>query len=219
MSQKTVVVLGATGLVGSELCRQLEEDEACERIIALTRRPVQHAGAKLRNHVVDFETPEEWRELVRGDALVSCMGTTLRRAGSQSAQRRVDFDYQLKTAEMARENDVRSMVLVSSTGARSDSRLFYSRMKGELDERMETLGFPSLTILRPGPLAGERQEKRPGERVLLATLRSVPSGLLPSSARPIQGQLVAKAAILALSSELPGTQIWEARDLFRRTSV
>jgi uncharacterized protein YbjT (DUF2867 family) len=208
------IVIGATGLVGAELVRRLLADERFGSVVALVRRPSGVAHDKLREHLVDFGAPASFAALVRGDVLFSALGTTLRAAGSQEAQRRVDHGYQLAVAEAARRNGVGTLVLVSSSGASPRSRIFYLRMKGELERDVEALGFPWTRILRPGMLDGERREPRAGERIGLALLRPL-APVLPASARPIHAATVARAAVAAALDPSPGTVRHEPGALFR----
>jgi uncharacterized protein YbjT (DUF2867 family) len=208
------VVIGATGLVGSELLRLLLADGRFASVVVLGRRSTGLAHPKLTEHVVDFEAPGAWRDLVRGDVLFSALGTTIRAAGSAAAQYRVDHGYQYLTAQAARRNGVPTYVLVSSSGASPRARIFYSRMKGELERDVETLRFPRTRILRPGLLDGERREHRAGERWALRVLRPL-APVLPASARPIPVATVARAAIAAALDPAPGTFQYEARELFR----
>jgi uncharacterized protein YbjT (DUF2867 family) len=211
---RNAVVVGATGMVGAELVRQLLADERFASVAVLARRPTGVSHAKLREHLVDFEAPASFSELVRGDVLFSALGTTIRAAGGQQAQYRVDHGYQLRVAEAARRNGVPSFVLVSAAGASPRSAIFYSRMKGELERDVEALGFPRLRILRPGMLDGERREHRATEQWALRLLRPL-SPLLPASAKPIHARIVARAAIEAAIDGKPGTVRHEAADLFR----
>jgi uncharacterized protein YbjT (DUF2867 family) len=146
--------------------------------------------------------------------LFSALGTTIRAAGGEEAQRRVDHGYQLADARAARRNGVAAYVLVSSAGASPRSRLFYSRMKGELERDVEALGFERTRLLRPGPLDGDRPERRTGERIALAVLRPL-SPVLPAPLRPIRASVVARAALAAALDPTPGVLRHEAADLFR----
>jgi uncharacterized protein YbjT (DUF2867 family) len=211
---RSALLVGATGLVGSALLRLLLADERIAAVVVLGRRASGVAHGKLREHVVDFEAPAAWADRARGDVLFSALGTTLRAAGGQAAQYRVDHGYQHRVAEAARRNGMSTCVLVSSAGASPRSRVFYSRMKGELERDVEALGFERLRILRPGILDGERREQRAGERWALRVLRPL-APLLPASARPIHAAIVARAAVAAASDEAPGTVRYEAADLFR----
>lgn len=213
--RRSAVIVGATGLVGGEILRQLLLDERFRAVVTLGRRAtgvVDHP--RLREHVIDFDAPAAWSDLVRGDVLFSALGTTLKVAGSQAAQYLVDHTYQHRAAEAARRNGVEAYVLVSSAGASPGARLFYSRMKGELERDVEALRFPRARLLRPGPLDGARREDRPGERLMLRVLRPL-APLLPAAARPIPAAVVARAAIRAALDPAPGTVRYEAGELFR----
>jgi uncharacterized protein YbjT (DUF2867 family) len=146
--------------------------------------------------------------------LFSALGTTIRAAGTRAAQRRVDHGYQLRTAEAARSNGVPVYVLVSSSGASPRSRIFYSRMKGELERDVEALGFPRTRILRPGLLDGDRQEPRLAEQWGLRILRPL-APVLPPVARPIHAEAVARAAVEAAFDPAPGVVRYEGRELLR----
>jgi len=212
MSQ--AIVIGATGLVGSELLRQLLHDDRFASVVVLGRRSTGVTHRKLREHVIDFDAPASWSDLVKGDVLFSALGTTLRAAGSPAAQYQVDHTYQYRVAEVARRNGVETYVLVSSSGASPRSLIFYSRMKGELERDAEGLRFARTRILRPGMLDGERREFRAGEQRALRILRPL-APVLPSSLRPIPAAVVARAAIEAALDPAAGTSRYEARELFR----
>lgn len=225
-TRRTAVVVGATGLVGQALIEQLLEDTSYERIVTLGRRSerpippgaVSHLGDKVSHHRIDFETPEAWAPLVQGDVLFSMLGTTLKAAGSQEAQFRVDHDYQLFAARAARENGVSTYVLVSAAGASERSRMFYSHMKGQLEREVLGLRIPKTTILRPGILDGNRKESRPGERAALAVLRHLPKLPALAKARAVHVSVVARACRVAAVENPDGVHLWEARDIFDRGS-
>jgi uncharacterized protein YbjT (DUF2867 family) len=216
------VLIGATGLVGTQLLGQLLEGGRFASVVVLGRRSVGRAHPKLREHVIDFDAPSTWAQHVVGDVLFSALGTTLEAAGSQAAQYKVDHTYQYETAAAAARNGVPTLVLVSSANASPTSRIFYSRMKGELERDVSALGFRRVHLLRPGPLAGDRKEKRRGEEWGLRVLGPL-SPLLPAPLRPIPAATVARAAVrVALDETLdealdhaPGVQRHEAADLFR----
>lgn len=127
------LVIGATGAVGKDLVEQLLKDDSFERVDVFVRREMPLLSSKLVSHVVDFDHPEGWTGLLTGDVLFSCLGTTIKAAGSQDAQWKVDYTYQYDTAKAARANGVQQYILVSSVGADAHSKIFYSRMKGQLD--------------------------------------------------------------------------------------
>lgn len=156
------LVIGATGATGKDLVKQLLNDPDYEEVNVFVRKPLETENPKLKNHLVDFEKPKEWRHLVQGDVAFSCLGTTLKNAGSKEAQRKVDYDYQYNFAKTAKENGVEDYILVSSYGASPKSKIFYSKMKGDLEESVKNLHFNKITIFQPGML--ERKDtERTGE--------------------------------------------------------
>lgn len=211
---KSAVVIGASGLVGRELVSALLGDPQVERVITLVRRASGHAHHKLEEHVVDFDRPESWAGLVRGGAVFSALGTTLKVAGSKEAQYRVDHDYQLWAARAARDNGTDVYVLVSAAGSSADSSFFYPRMKGQLENAVQALEFPRTRILRPGFLDGDRAEVRPGERFALPIVRLLPRWKALAGVRPIHVMEVARAGLRAARDPSPGVQILEPARLF-----
>lgn len=156
------LVIGATGATGKDLVKQLLNDPDYEEVNVFVRKPLETENPKLKNHLVDFEKPGEWKDLVQGDVAFSCLGTTLKNAGSKEAQRKVDYDYQYNFAKTAKENGVEDYILVSSYGASPTSKIFYSKMKGDLEESVKSLHFNKITIFQPGML--ERKDtERTGE--------------------------------------------------------
>ena len=137
------VVIGATGAVGRDLLAILLRDKRYEEVRTFTRREVraEDPAHKLHSYVVDFEKPEGWQDLVKGDVIFSALGTSRKQAGSTAAQRHVDYDYQMMFARFAKKYGIAHMVLVSSVGADPSSRFFYMRLKGEVERDMEALIF------------------------------------------------------------------------------
>ncbi|WP_332021421.1 NAD(P)H-binding protein, partial [Kaistella sp.] len=156
------LVIGATGATGKDLVSQLLTDKGYDEVNVFVRRPLAVENPKLKTHIVNFDKPEEWKDLVKGDVAFSCLGTTLKAAGSKEAQRKVDYEYQYNFAKAAKENEVEDYILVSSYGANPKSKLFYSRMKGELEQSIKDLHFNKLTIFQPGMLE-RRDSERTGE--------------------------------------------------------
>ncbi|QNS42046.1 NAD(P)H-binding protein [Chryseobacterium manosquense] len=156
------LVIGATGATGKDLVYKLLNDKDYDEVNIFVRKPMNIQHPKLKTHVVDFDKPEEWKDLVKGDVAFSCLGTTLKAAGSKEAQRKVDYNYQYNFAKMAKENNVEDFILVSSYGASPKSKIFYSRMKGELEESIKALHFNKLTIFQPGML-DRKDTERTGE--------------------------------------------------------
>lgn len=209
----TALVIGSTGMVGRELIKQLCESSEFEQVISFVRRSSGFSHSKLQEHVVNFDQPESWKELLKGDVLFSCMGTTLAAAGSKASQYKVDYTYQYETARMAAENNVPVYVLVSSTGANANSALFYPKIKGQLDEAALKLGFKSVQILRPGQLYGERQQKRSAELFAVKMMFAMNSLGIFKKYRPIHASEVAKAMISA--AKRTGSNIFTLDELFK----
>lgn len=210
---RTALVIGSTGMVGRELIKQLCESSEFEQVISFVRRSSGFSHSKLQEHVVNFDQPESWKELLKGDVLFSCMGTTLAAAGSKASQYKVDYTYQYETARMAAENNVPVYVLVSSTGANANSALFYPKIKGQLDEAALKLGFKSVQILRPGQLYGERQQKRSAELFAVKMMFAMNSLGIFKKYRPIHASEVAKAMISA--AKRTGSNIFTLDELFK----
>ncbi len=211
---KIVNLIGATGLVGKALLYQLLDNKDVKLVRVFARRKCGISHPNLEEHLVDFSHPESWKHLLTGDVLFSALGTTLKTAGSKAAQYRVDYTFQYDFARIAAGNGVPSYGLVSSAGASSKSAIFYSKMKGELDDAVQLLPFRQCLILRPSILSGEREQSRPAERIANATMQFV-TRFVFRKYRPISGDIVAKALINALLfNSIPGTQIAELDEIF-----
>ena len=182
-------------MVGRELVKQLCASSEYSQVITFVRRPSGFAHPKLDEQVVNFDQPESWRELLKGDVLFSCMGTTLAAAGSKENQYKVDYSYQYETARMAAENGVHTYVLVSSTGANAKSAFFYTRIKGQLDDAVLKLGFKTVHILRPGQLYGDRTQKRTAETIAVKIMFLINKLGLFRKYKPIHATQVAKVLI------------------------
>lgn len=158
----TVMVAGATGLVGRFLVECLCDSSRVAHVVALTRRPlpVEHAGLEVRQ--VELAALDRERS-GHADAACCALGTTIAAAGSQEAFRRVDFEGTVAFARFALRAGARRFVLVSSVGADAGSRNFYLRVKGEVENALRELPLEALVILRPGLLLGDRRETRPAE--------------------------------------------------------
>ena len=206
------LLIGATGVTGRDLLQLLLGDSEVERVTIFVRRDPQITHPKLEVHLIDFDRKEQWNHLVKGDILFSCLGTTLKDAGSKEAQWKVDHDYQYCFAEAARENGVGTLLLVSSMNASPKSPFFYARMKGELEEAIRKLGFPGLMIFRPPSLirkGSDRAMERVGVK-LIGFLNRL--GLLKSM-RPMPTEQLAKAMLHAAKSIREGELLLQPLDI------
>lgn len=154
------LIIGATGATGKDLVTQLLADDTYSEVHCFVRKPLALTHPKLHAHVVDFETPEAWADLLQGEVAFSCLGITLAAAGSKEAQWRVDYDYQYTFAEHCRQNGVPTFVLVSAVGAKAQSKLFYNRMKGQLEDAIKALGFARLLIFQPSVLVRKGSDRK-----------------------------------------------------------
>ncbi len=210
---KTACILGATGLVGSELLKQLLSNDDYEKIHIFLRREIDLTHPKLEKHLINFDNPDSWNNLVTGDVLFSAFGTTISKAGSKEAQYKIDYTYQYEFAKAAADNGVNSYVLISSAGADADSQIFYSRIKGELEEAVKQLSFKHITILRPSILDGERKEVRIGETIGIAVTKALSFIPFVKKYAPIHVSNVAKAMVKAEKINQLPYQVWELNEL------
>ncbi len=194
--EQVAIVIGATGLVGKALVNHLADAHHIGKIITLTRSSAKHSSSKVFNKIVDFEHLDDYAELFNADFLFSCLGTTLKQAGSIVAQRKVDLDYQFKAAQLAANNGVEHYLLVSSSSANEKSNSQYLKMKGELEQRIKNLPFKRISIFQPSLLLGQRADFRLGEK--LGSWVMSPLCLIPwlRRFRPITGEQVAAKMVL-----------------------
>jgi uncharacterized protein YbjT (DUF2867 family) len=209
----TANIIGATGLVGKQLVQQLLENNNFEKVRIFLRRKTEIEHQKLEQHIVDFKNAETWEKLIAGDVLFSALGTTLKQAGSKDKEYEVDFTFNLNFAKKAKENGIKNYVLVSSVGANSESKIFYTQMKGELDDAVAKLGFANLAILRPSSLTGDRKEKRIAEIISIPIANFLTKFILQKY-RPIKDEIVAKAMINSVLNPSSEKTIWEGSEVF-----
>lgn len=207
---RSVLLLGATGLVGGECLRLLQAHEAFGRIVVLTRRPLDAGllGAKAEHHVVNFEHLTSASRLFAVDQIICALGTTMKQAGSRRAFRTVDLLYPLTAAHLGVEKRVSHFLVVSALGADPRSVIFYNRIKGELEKGLNALPFRSLTIARPSVLVGKREQPRTGERIAAGI-----SFLTPPWIRPIGATDVATAIVHQAWLDEPGRRVLEVMEL------
>jgi uncharacterized protein YbjT (DUF2867 family) len=206
--RKSALIAGATGLVGARLLQLLLDDDRYRRVHALVRKPLADHHRKLVQHTVNFDALDTFAwPLV--DDVFCCLGTTIKTAGSQPAFYRVDFTYVKTIAEGSLRTGARQFVMVSAMGADPKSRVFYSRVKGEIEAAVSALDFRSVVIVRPSFLAGARAHPRRGERLALALL--TPLGpLIPKKYRVVPDLAVARAMIDAAQQPASGVRVIES---------
>lgn len=208
---KRLLLVGATGLVGHSVLRQALAHPQVARVIAPTRRALP-PHAQLLNPVLDFDALPLDANWWAVDAVICTLGTTIKQAGSQAAFRRVDHGLALQVAQIARQHGAKAYALNSALGADAASRVFYSRTKGELERDLQTLGYPSLTFVRPGLIGGEREQARPGEQMGIAVSRWL-SPLLPKRYRVVPAERIAFHLLQAALAAEPGVRVVMSEDI------
>lgn len=207
---RIALVLGATGLVGSALTRDLL-DGNWDEVRVLVRRPLALEHPKLRQIQVDWDRLEQYSEQFAGVyAVFCCLGTTIKQAGSQEQFERVDLEYPLAAAALAKEHNVKQFLAVSSMGASAKSRTFYSRIKGRTEEGLIAAGFHGLHLFRPSLLLGDRAEFRLGERAAAVLMKALDFAMIGKAAkfRAIPAATVARAMMNIALADTGGVHIY-----------
>lgn len=194
-------------MVGSNCLKLLAFDPAFERVVVLTRRSFQVLSSpKIECHQVNFDDPNSYSTYLNVDAVICALGTTIKKAGTQEVFRKIDYEYPLKFAQLAREAGASHFLLVTSMGSDANTRNFYLHVKGELEDAVAVLGYPALSIFRPSLLLGPRKELRLGELISQKLLGTV-SFMIPRSVRPVRASEVASAIVDRAKLEAAGTKI------------
>lgn len=212
-----VLLLGATGLTGSHVLKNLLAREQVTSVTALLRRKSDFEHPKLVQHEIDLDCMENHAELFQVDAIICCLGTTIKTAGSREQFRKVDYGYCLTAAELGRSAGANAFILMSAIAASSSSTIFYNRVKGELEEAVRHLGYPYLSIYSPSLLLGSRSEKRTAEALgtrLVPVVNHLLIGPLERF-RGIEASTVALAMVnevSVLASEPVAEQVVQVRE-------
>lgn len=209
---RTALLAGSSGLVGGHCLRLLLDDDAYRSVKILVRRELPLRHPKLEQHIVDYEHLAGRDELFRVDDVFCCLGTTIARAGSQEAFARVDRDYPIAIAQRAVANEAKQFLLVSSLGADPASRIFYSRMKGQVEEGVRALALESVLIFRPSMLLGRRSERRLQDTLARPAVRAISFFLVGRlrKYRAIQAEAVARAMVFIAKQHRIGVHIYES---------
>jgi uncharacterized protein YbjT (DUF2867 family) len=217
MEKKSALVAGASGLVGTALLTCLLESQAYEKVKVFVRNRIDIESPKLDQIVVDFDKLEEFNEHFKVDDVFCCLGTTIKKAGSKEAFRKVDFEYPVHLGKLAKKNGVQRFLIITALGADKDSKIFYSRVKGETEVELKSIGLTSLHIFQPSLLLGERKEFRLGEKlsILLSPLvKPILAGGLRKY-QPIKAQDVALAMSLIAQTQLTGIYTYQYNDIMK----
>ncbi|GLC88023.1 oxidoreductase [Lysinibacillus piscis] len=212
---RAAIVVGATGLVGTSLVKQLCENEEYVSVTVITRRKLAYTNPKLIVKIRAFDMLEE-RDFEFAHELYCCLGTTMKKAGSREIFEKVDFEYPLTIASLAKKRGIPHLLVITAMGANEGSSFYYNRVKGKLEHDLIELGLPRLSIIRPSLLLGERDEFRLGEKVgekIFGILKPLFVGPL-KRARAIEASQVAKAMIvIALYEKSQPVYIYSSQQL------
>lgn len=202
----TALIAGASGLTGGHCLAFLLQSPYYKRVHVLVRRPLGITHPKLTEHVVDFDNPASLRAAAKADDVYCCLGTTIKKAGSQEAFRKVDYAYPVALAKEAASRGAKRFFIVTAIGSNAASKIFYNRVKGEVENAVRALPYESVHIFRPSLLLGERTEVRAGEKLFSALARALtPLMAGPLRAyRAIDARAVAWAMVFSATAHLPG---------------
>ncbi|HLN19895.1 MAG TPA: NAD(P)H-binding protein [Bacteroidales bacterium] len=212
--ERTATVIGATGLVGSNLVKLLIRDDYFNRIRIISRRPLEYNHVKVSVIVIDFLDYKAFKEAISGSDSVFCtVGTTRKKVkGDMSEYRKVDFDIPVFAAKFCSETSCPAFLLVSSVGADINSRNFYLKIKGETESAVIAASIKSLSIFRPSMLLGKRNEVRTVESIAQAITRQL-IFLFPEKYKPIQADVLAASMIAFSKKKVPGFHIYHYYDM------
>ncbi|HTE28269.1 NAD(P)H-binding protein [Flavitalea sp.] len=217
MSGQTAVVIGSTGMIGDLVVKQLIDDPTFTHVRLLVRRPILFHESKIEVKLVNFEDPADMdQQMGSGDCIFCCVGTTQSKVkGDKNAYRKVDFDIPVNSAKTGLKNGFSKFLLVSAVGANHDSGNFYLKLKGETEEALKKINFPSLHIFQPSLLLGERNESRITEKiaqVLMPAFSFMLAGKLKKY-KPVKAMNVARAMVNAAKSEKKGIQVYQYAEI------
>ena len=209
---KTALIIGSTGLIGSHLLDLLLESQEYEKVITFVKRDSGIQHPKLKQHIIDFDKPDTYKELVVGDDFFCSIGTTIKKAGSQDAFRKVDFEYPKQFASLAQQNKVKQFLIITSLGADANSSNFYLKTKGEIQDFLKNCAFESISILQPSLLLGNRTEFRLGEKMGVYFMKLFSFLFIGNlkKYKAIQSEAVAKAMFIIAQKNYKGFQIIES---------
>lgn len=207
--QKTALIAGASGLVGSQLLTLLLASERYAKVIVVGRRPLPQVHPKLEQRILDLDNLDQHRLGLIADDVYCCLGTTMRQAGSKEVFYKVDYAYVVKLAALTAGNFAAQFLVVSAMGADANSRIYYNRVKGEMEQAVRQTPFRAIHFFRPSLLLGNRTEKRLGEQigaVLLKALRPLMVGPLRKY-QPVEAVTVARAMLRAAEEDGGGIRV------------
>ncbi|MCH8233675.1 MAG: NAD-dependent epimerase/dehydratase family protein [Bacteroidetes bacterium] len=215
MDDKIALIAGASGMVGSCLLNLLLGNHNYKSVIVLTRKPLKKMHPKLKEIVISFDHLDDVQNELRADHIYCCLGTTMKKAGSREAFRKVDYEYPLNLARVTKHQGASHFLLVSALGADKNSMIFYSRTKGEIEESVSGLNFSSYCVFRPSLILGVRNERRIGEEIgkfIVRVFQFVLVGPLKKYLG-VQAESIARAMVFYAKDDEPGMKIIESEEI------
>lgn len=210
-----ICLAGGSGLVGHELLLLLSHLEQVQTVKALSRSPLGKIPPHIDNLILNFDNIENYKEALKASVFICCLGTTIKKAKSQEAFRKVDYEYVQRFAQIAADVGAQKLIVISAMGADETSKVFYNRVKGEMEKSLRSLSIPQIEIFRPSLILGERKEKRTGEewaQRLSPYLNSVLVGPFKKY-RAIKATDIAKAIAVATLNFNPGFYLYESDEI------
>jgi len=201
---KTAIIAGASGLTGTHLVKLMLQSSTYNTVKILVRKPMDIEHSSLQQIVYDYEYPAP--EVIKADDVYCCLGTTIKKAGSREAFKKVDYEYPLQVARIAHQNGAQKFSVISAIGANPKSKIFYNIVKGQVEEAIKEIPFEAIYILRPSMLLGNRKEFRFGEETAKIIMRPL-NFLLPKNIKPIHASQVAACVLDKMNSNEKGFQV------------
>ncbi|EJF09989.1 oxidoreductase [Pontibacter sp. BAB1700] len=214
---RTALIAGASGLVGSHLLLMLLQSDRYSQVISVGRRELAIIHPKLDQQIVDFDNLKKSASELAADDVFCCLGTTIKKAGTKDAFYKVDHTYVTQLAEITLRRNATQFLVVSAMGANASSRIFYNRVKGEMERDIQALGFTSLHIFRPALLLGEREEHRTGEEISARIMKPLSMLMIGPMRkyRPIKAETVASAMLRAAAQDQKGDKVYLSDEIER----
>lgn len=205
MKTKTAILLGATGLTGNLLLQQLLKDDDFHKIILFSRSNVKLQHSKLEEHLIDLFQLENYKDQFQADVVFCCVGTTQKKTPDKETYRKVDFGIPVTAAKLAKQNNIPKIIVVSAIGADKNSRFFYNKTKGEMEEAVLAEQIAETYILRPSLIDGNREESRPFELAWKKVMRLANFIMIGSlkKYRSIQAETIASAMQILSKNNYP----------------
>lgn len=191
---KTAIILGATGLTGGHLLDLLLEDDSFNKILVFTRRKTGKEHPKLEEHIIDLLELDDYKNLFKGDVVFCCIGTTKAKTPDKNLYKAIDYGIPVTAAKLAKQNGIKSYIVISALGANENSRVFYNKLKGEMQRDVLAQKIEYSYVLQPSLIVGERSDKRTGEKFAEVIMRTF-NFLIPKKYKMIKGKTIAKAMI------------------------